>query len=105
MGNRCDDKTARRERARSQTALRAGKRLAFVGLPPDADCRLPVIALTGKNYLRVEHHTGIMQLTGECVRLYSRIGLICIRGRGFTASRMDDDVILINGSVDSVGFE
>ena len=86
-------------------SMRVGRRLAGAGLPADTDCRLPQVVLTCGRYVRVEHHSGLLQMTGELVRVYSALGIIRIEGKDLVAADMDDDVILLDGAVKSVSFE
>ena len=95
-------KTQVKKRAR---CIRRGRRLAELGFPADADCRLPVVTLTGGCYIKVEHHTGVLQLGESTVRLCTRIGVVTIQGSGLAASDMDGDMILLDGCVKSVVFE
>lgn len=88
-----------------KSAERRGRALCAVGLPADADCRMPVITVTGGRYVKVEHHRGALLLTDACVRLYSCMGIIRIEGQKLLASRMDDDVMLLEGQVRSVSIE
>lgn len=85
--------------------LRRGRRLNGLGFPADADCRLPVVTITGGGWVKVEHHTGLLQLTETKVRLCSRMGLICIEGSGLAAADMEGDVIMLDGRIKSVTFE
>lgn len=85
--------------------LRRGRRLNGLGFPADADCRLPVVTITGGGWVKAEHHTGLLQLTETRVRLCSRIGLITIEGEGLAAADMDGDSITLEGRVRSVTFE
>ena len=97
-----DEKSPRGEGGR---LMRAGSRLASVGIPADADCRIPLVTLTGDRYVKVEHHRGVLLLTKCCVRLYSGLGIIRIEGKELAAASMDDDVLLLDGCVKSVSFE
>ena len=85
--------------------MRSGRRLAGLGLPADSDCKLPQIVITCGRYVRIEHHTGLLQMTQSTVRVYSALGIIKIEGSGLAASDMDADVLLIEGSIKSASFE
>lgn len=85
--------------------IRRGRALVGAGFPADADCRLPAVTITGCGYVKVEHHTGVLQLGEKRVRLLSRLGVICIEGSGLIAADMDGDVLLLEGRVKSVVFE
>ena len=84
---------------------RAGRLFSSVGLPADADCRMPVVTVTGGRYLKVEHHRGVMLFTERCVRVFSDTGVIRVTGRNMASPRMEDDLLLIEGEIASVCFE
>lgn len=90
---------------RSRAYVRNCERFAALGLPADADCRLPGIVITGGRYLRVEHHTGLLSVSPDSIRLYSRLGAIRIDGCDMIASEMDEDILFIDGRIRAVTFE
>ena len=100
--NRHNDNGSERKR---EAAERSARRLVALGLPADANCRLPIVTISGSGYVKVEHHMGVLQLGNCCVRLYSCLGVIRIEGRGLAAARMDADVMLLEGRIVSVCFE
>lgn len=79
--------------------------LCAVGIPPEVCDRLPVITVTGGRYASVEHHNGILQLSRQCVRLYSDAGIIRIEGKNLTVSSMDNELIRLSGGITSVKIE
>ncbi len=79
--------------------------LGAVDLPPEACGRIPYITVTGDRYMKVEQHRGILQVTAECVRLYSEVGIIRICGSRLLVSDMDNESISLSGCIKSVGFE
>lgn len=81
------------------------ERLVRLGLPADTDCRLPVITVSCGRYVKVEHHSGIILLSGNVIRLYTALGPLRIEGCGLIASGMDGEEMLIDGRVKSVAFE
>lgn len=85
--------------------MKKARTLSAFDVPADSDCSIPRIVLTGSGYVKVEHHRGVLTLTPACVRLFSGIGVIKIEGRDLLASRMDDDEILLDGTVKCVSFE
>lgn len=91
--------------AERSAADRSGRRLVSLGLPADADCRLPGVTVTGGRYVCVENHCGILQISACCVRLYSRIGVIRIEGKDLAAARMDGETMLLEGRIRAVCFE
>lgn len=95
----------KKETDKHGTEHKKGRTLAAAGFPADADCRIPQIVVTGCGYVRVEHHCGVLQLTGNCVRLRSRIGVIRIDGAQLAVASIDNDVLLLDGRVRSVSYE
>lgn len=89
----------------SRRRTKQAERLLRLGLPADTDCSLPVITVTCGRYVKVEHHSGVLQLSGEVIRLYSALGPIRIEGKGLIASELNSEEMMIDGAVSSVCFE
>ena len=94
-----------KNKGRKRSCVRAGRIFSSLGLPADADCRMPVVTVTGGRYLKVEHHRGILLFTERCVRLFSVPGVIRIEGKDLASSSMDGDVLMLEGRIESVSFE
>ncbi|MBO4384371.1 MAG: YabP/YqfC family sporulation protein [Clostridia bacterium] len=92
------------ERKRA-SLIRAGEAFDAVGMPADANGRLPVVTLTAGRILRIEHHRGILVFTPSCVRLYSALGIIRIAGRELVSRSMDGNDLILEGSIKSISFE
>ena len=90
---------------REKRLVRAGRVFSAVGMPEDADGRMPVVTVTGGRFIRVEHHSGVLLFTDRRVRLYSRIGIISIEGRGLKSKCMDPESLALEGEISSVCFE
>lgn len=97
------DKRINEKEARS--GRKAGGAFSSLGLPADADGKLPLVTITGDRFVKVEHHRGILLFTECCVRLFSASGVVRISGKCIAASKMDGDEILLEGKIGSVSFE
>lgn len=97
------DKDKKQKKARSLDRMSGA--FSSVGMPADADCRIPVVTVTGKRYVTVEHHRGILLFTECCVRLFSAYGVIRITGKGLASASMDSDTVMLEGAIESVCFE
>lgn len=93
-----------KERIKTKRRLTSAM-LRAADLPPEVCGALPCMTLVGERSLRVEQHRGILQITDECVRLYSEIGVIRICGKSLRVCGMDNERIAISGVILSVGFE
>lgn len=59
----------------------------------------------GKELLEVENHGGVLEFTDECIRLYSKMGIIRIEGRTLDIRLADSESIIINGIIESISYE
>ena len=84
---------------------RGARFMNSLDLPPDALGTSPYITLTGGCFAYVERHKGVLQLSPECVRLYSTCGIIRIEGKNIVAKEMDCERLKLCGNVKSVMFE
>ena len=96
--------TAATEKSKGACEKR-GRALTSLGMCADADDKTPVITMTGRSYIKIEHHRGIFLFTDTCVKLYSAAGLIRIEGRDMVSSLMNGDELLLDGVINSVTVE
>ncbi len=94
-----------KKQMKARSLDRVGGAFSSVGIPADADCRTPVVTVTGKRYVKIEHHCGILLFTDCCVRLFSSRGIIRITGKELASASMDFDTVMLEGEIESVCFE
>lgn len=88
-----------------QALLKNGRVFSSLGLPADCDGRLPLITVTGSEYIRVENHLGLIKLTCTCIKLSTRIGVITVEGKRLAASDMRGGVMLLHGQISRISFD
>ena len=73
-------------------------------LPPETlgDLRL---VLSGKNSVSVENHKGILELSGEYVRLALGSGMLAVKGEGLSLCGLDRGSVVIKGRILSLELE
>lgn len=59
----------------------------------------------GKELLEVENHGGVLEFTDKCIRLYSKLGIIRIEGKGIDIRLADSESVIINGLIESISYE
>ena len=74
-------------------------------LPAEALAGVPRITLTGSGRVLIENHRGLLAYTGELVEVSGGRLRIRIRGDGLTLRAMDQDSLLITGTIFGVDTE
>lgn len=71
------------------------------GIPAEAlgECR---IILSGKNYLSLENHKGLLEYSGDLLRFACPSGIIQVRGRALELAAMDQKSVVVRGEILSV---
>ena len=100
MGKRRDITERKRGRC-----IREGRLWTELGFPADSRGTLPVITVTGAEYVLIENHCGLLHMSDTCVKPFSGIGVIVIRGERLRASEVDEDSMLLHGTFISAGYE
>lgn len=83
----------KRMQERTREALRAA------GLPEDAALGTARLTMIGKGIARIENHCGLVELTGERVRLRTQEGMIVITGRGLYLRSLTADTAEVEGEI------
>lgn len=56
----------------------------------------------GSRRILIENHTGIQNFTDEEVRLSTRFGPLCVRGRGLTLCEVRENALIVHGCIRQV---
>ena len=88
-----------------QALLKNGRVFSSLGMPADSDGRLPLITVTGSEYLRLENHLGLIKLTCSCIKFSTRIGVLTVEGKRLAASDMRGGVTLLHGQISRISFD
>jgi sporulation protein YqfC len=76
----------------------------FLDMSQDALLDLPKVVMTGRFWVGIENHRGIVEYGADKIRIAVNSGEIGIYGRDLTIERFDRDEIAIKGLVFSVDF-
>ena len=68
----------------------------------DAAGRCARATVVGSRSLLVENHTGLISFTGECVRLNTARGPLCVTGSDLTLRDMRPGALIVRGSIQKV---
>lgn len=65
----------------------------------DAVLGLPVITVIGNREMYIENYRSIIYYDCECIKLKTRLGMICIQGADLQIAYYDDEEIMIKGKI------
>ena len=63
---------------------------------------LPVIEIAGDRRILIERHRGILEYSGERIKVKVQYGAICICGSGLVVVRMSREQLVICGEINCV---
>jgi sporulation protein YqfC len=85
---------------------RLQKKIAnFLEIPGDIVLDLPRITLLGNAQMLVENHKGIVEYTGEYIRIRLKHKELIIIGIGLTLGSLQTDELIIEGEIGGLQFE
>lgn len=73
-------------------------------LPKDVILDLPRLTVVGREQLMIENHRGIASFDTECVIVGFRGGQIRVTGQQMKIASIDEEEILLAGSIDCIAF-
>lgn len=65
----------------------------------DAVLGLPIITVIGNSEMYIENYRSIIYYDCECIKLKTRLGMICIQGVDLQIAYYDDEEIMIKGKI------
>ncbi len=65
----------------------------------------PILELCGKRRIWIENHCGVKAYSFEQIRIAVRYGHIVINGTGLRLSRMQGQILVITGEIESILLE
>lgn len=81
------------------------KLATFFEIPQDIVLDLPRITMLGNKQLLVENHKGIIEYTGQIVRIRLNEGELTICGAGMMLGNLQYEQILIEGTIKEVKYD
>ena len=73
-------------------------------LPVDVVAGLPRLEMVGNRQLYLEHHTGILSYSTECIDANTAAGVLRISGQELTLLAMTAEELRIGGIIDSLAW-
>lgn len=73
-------------------------------IPGEVALDLPKIILVGNVQAFIENHRGIVEYTGERVRVTVSYGEVCVRGQGLVIRNILPDEICVEGQIEGLDF-
>lgn len=73
-------------------------------LPPDILASVPILTVTGSNQLCLENYKGIIEYTGELIRIQTKNCRIHIEGKRLNIDYFTDDEMRISGKISRIEY-
>ncbi|HAU86265.1 MAG TPA: sporulation protein [Lachnospiraceae bacterium] len=73
-------------------------------LPPDILGSVPILTVTGSNQLCLENYKGIIEYTGEIIRIQTKNCRIHIEGKKLNIDYFTDDEMRISGKINRIEY-
>lgn len=75
-----------------------------LNLPQDILCSVPILTVTGTNQLCLENYKGIIEYTGEIIRIQTKNCRIHIEGKHLNIDYFTDDEMRISGNITRIEY-
>ena len=69
------------------------------------DAEKPCIRWWSGELMEVENHCGVLEFTQNCIRLYSKLGILRIEGRNMDIRLADCESVIIYGEICGLFYE
>lgn len=74
-------------------------------LPKEIMLSVPKITVLAGKEATVENYKGVIELTGEKIRLYTGTGILCLSGENLDIASITDEDITVLGTIGKIEFE
>ena len=74
-------------------------------LPSDMLAGAPIIMSTGKHQLVLENYKGIIEYTGNLIRVQTKTCKICIEGKKLNIDYFTNDEMRISGNIEAIRYQ
>lgn len=75
-----------------------------LNLPSDILAGAPILTVTGSHQICVENYKGIIEYTGNCIRIQAKSCRIHITGKHLNIDYFTDDEMRISGSITDIVY-
>jgi len=93
--------------ARKQAPPKPGLRALVSGmleLPQEVVLNLPLLSIIGSRELTIENHKGILEYSETFTRVSTSSGVIAVKGRALTLSRVTSEAVKISGTITELSY-
>lgn len=73
-------------------------------IPKDFMMNMPRVTILGNREIYVDNYKGLLEYSGELIRLLTTNKIISIKGDGLLITRIVEDAIFVGGNIISVEF-
>lgn len=73
-------------------------------LPKEIILNLPLISLIGREEVTIENYKGILEYSGDVLRIGTAAGVLRLRGKTLCLKQLSAECIVVTGTVESVEF-
>lgn len=74
-------------------------------MPKDVVLGIPLIFMMGNSEMRIENYRGILEYTGELIRIKTKAGIIRVSGKRMGIEYYLNEEMFITGRIEKVEFE
>jgi sporulation protein YqfC len=74
-------------------------------LPADILAGAPIITATGRNELCLENYKGIIEFTGDLIRIQTKLCRVCIEGKHLNILYFTEDEMRITGYIQAIYYQ
>lgn len=73
-------------------------------LPNDILVGAPILTANGRNQLCIENYKGIIEYTGDIIKVQTKLGKICIEGSNLNIDYFTNDEMRISGCIFTIRY-
>lgn len=74
-------------------------------LPSDMIAGAPILMATGKHQLTLENYKGIIEYTGNLIRIQTKTCKICVEGKKLNIDYFTNEEMRISGTIEAIRYQ
>ena len=75
-----------------------------IGLSSDILAGAPIVTMIGQTELSIEHYKGIIEYTGDLLRIQTKTGRIHIEGKNLVIRNYSEDTMKVSGFIRMIQY-
>lgn len=76
-----------------------------IAIPQDILGNLPIVTVTGRQLVHIENYKGIIQYQNDIVRVQTKAGVLCVRGKRLSIDYYSSDEMRISGHIMELSYQ